>query len=56
MSKGRVLQVKESSIAVIIQKDTDYICLTDMTTSFNEGSGLIGKWIDENPDMLLLSS
>ena len=45
MAKGRVLQVKESEIAVISQKNIDYICLTDMTTSFREGSGLIGKWI-----------
>ncbi|AGY54575.1 hypothetical protein BRDCF_p1948 [Bacteroidales bacterium CF] len=45
MAKGRVLQVKESSITVISQNETDYISLTDMTTGFNEGSGLIGKWI-----------
>jgi hypothetical protein len=45
MAKGRVLLVKESSITVISQNETDYISLTDMTTGFNEGSGLIGKWI-----------
>jgi hypothetical protein len=45
MAKGRVLQVKESSITVISQNETDYISLTDMTTGFNEGSGLIGKWM-----------
>ena len=45
MAKGRVLLVKESSITVIRQNETDYISLTDMTTGFNEGSGLIGKWI-----------
>jgi len=45
MPKGRTLQVKESAITVINQNETDYISLTDMTTSFNEGSGLIGKWI-----------
>ncbi|MFA5433517.1 MAG: KilA-N domain-containing protein, partial [Candidatus Paceibacterota bacterium] len=45
MAKGRILQVKESSITVINQNETDYISLTDMTTGFNEGSGLIGKWI-----------
>ena len=27
------------------EKETDYISLTDMTVGFNEGSGLIGKWI-----------
>ncbi len=45
MAKGRILQVKESSITVIRQNETDYISLTDMTTTFKEGSGLIGKWI-----------
>lgn len=45
MSKGRILQVKESPITVITENDIDFISLTDMTASFNEGSGLIGKWI-----------
>ena len=45
MTKGRILQVKQSTITVITQNETDYISLTDMTASFNEGSGLIGKWI-----------
>ncbi|MGV3609356.1 MAG: KilA-N domain-containing protein [Fluviicola sp.] len=45
MTKNRVLNVKESSITVIHQKEADYISLTDMTSSFREGSGLIGKWI-----------
>src|SRR5690554_3701455 len=45
MAKGRILQVKESEITVISQQNTDYISLTDMTVSFREGSGLIGKWI-----------
>jgi hypothetical protein len=45
MAKGRILQVKESTINVISQNETDFISLTDMTASFNEGSGLIGKWI-----------
>ena len=45
MAKGIVLLVKESSITVIRQNETDYISLTDMTAGFNEGSGLIGKWI-----------
>ena len=45
MAKGRILQVKESSITVISQNDIDFISLTDMTTGLNEGSGLIGKWI-----------
>ena len=45
MSKGRTLNVKESAITVIIQNETDFISLTDMTSTFKEGSGLIGKWI-----------
>lgn len=45
MAKNRKLNVNESIITVIHQNDTDYISLTDMTTSFREGSGLIGKWI-----------
>ncbi|WP_238387134.1 KilA-N domain-containing protein [Sphingobacterium olei] len=45
MSKSRTLQVKESKTLVIIQNETDFINLTDMTSSFREGSGLIGKWI-----------
>ena len=45
MAKGKTLQVKESKISVITFDEKDYISLTDMTTSFREGSGLIGKWI-----------
>lgn len=45
MAKGRTLQVKESTITVIAQNGVDLISLTDITSGFNEGSGLIGKWI-----------
>lgn len=45
MKNGRILQVNESEITVISHQNIDYICLTDMTVSFREGSGLIGKWI-----------
>lgn len=45
MAKSRILNVNESTITVIHQNETDYISLTDMTNSFREGSGLIGKWI-----------
>ena len=45
MAKSRKLNVNESPISVINQNETDYICLTDMTASFREGSGLIGKWV-----------
>lgn len=39
------LNVNNSEIRVIASNETDFICLTDMTASFTEGSGLIGKWI-----------
>lgn len=45
MAKSRILHVKQSSITVLTHSETDYISLTDMTSSFKEGSGLIGKWI-----------
>lgn len=45
MAKDRKLQVKDSVITVITQNKIDYISLTDMTSTFREGSGLIGKWI-----------
>ena len=45
MAKERILKVNESTINVIIQNKVDYISLTDMTSTFKEGSGLIGKWI-----------
>lgn len=45
MSKGKTIQVKETRIAIITKDKTDLISLTDMTTGFSEGSGLIGKWI-----------
>lgn len=45
MAKEKILHVKESAITVITQNEIDYISLTDMTSTFREGSGLIGKWI-----------
>lgn len=45
MSKNRKIHVNETEISVIIKDETDYISLTDMTKGFDEGSGLIGKWI-----------
>ena len=45
MAKRSQIKVNESSVTVIKQNDIDYICLTDITASFREGSGLIGKWI-----------
>jgi hypothetical protein len=40
MAKERVLQVKESSITVILQNETDYISLTDMTNGLFDTSSL----------------
>lgn len=45
MSKGKKLKVKDTEISIFEQNEIDYISLTDMTSGFNEGSGLIGKWI-----------
>lgn len=45
MSKRRIVQVNKSNITVIHENEADYISLTDMTVTFREGSGLIGKWI-----------
>ena len=44
-----------SEITVIQQNETDYICLTDMISSFREGSGLIGKWITNKNTLEYLS-
>ncbi|MCK9640891.1 MAG: KilA-N domain-containing protein [Prolixibacteraceae bacterium] len=45
MAKERKIQVKETSITVLTNNQTDFISLTDMTAGFIEGSGLIGKWV-----------
>ncbi len=47
--------VKETEITVINKNDTDYISITDMTFSFKEGSGLIGKWITNKNTLEYLS-
>ena len=45
MVKNKIITVQGTEITIIHQGENDFISLTDMTTSFNEGSGLIGKWI-----------
>jgi hypothetical protein len=45
MTKSNIINVKGIEIAVIAKSEVDYICLTDMTSGFKEGSGLNGKWI-----------
>lgn len=37
------LIVKDSEIRILVKNEIDLICITDMTNSFSEGSGLIGK-------------
>jgi KilA-N domain len=45
MAKNKTINVKGTAVTIISQGETDFISLTDMTSNFNEGSGLIGKWI-----------
>jgi len=45
MAKNKKIKVEGNEISIIIDNEKDFISLTDMTVSFNEGSGLIGKWI-----------
>lgn len=45
MARNQKINVKGTEITIFAQNEIDYISLTDMTGSFKEGSGLIGKWI-----------
>ncbi len=45
MTKDGARHVKDTRITIINKNKSDLISLTDMTYGFNEGSGLIGKWI-----------
>jgi hypothetical protein len=45
MAKNKKISVEGIEITVIRQNNNDFISLTDMTTNFKEGSGLIGKWV-----------
>jgi len=45
MAHKRKIKVVQTEITIILKDNIDYISLTDMTMNFNEGSGLIGKWI-----------
>jgi len=56
MGKNKIITVKGTEIAVFTQDETDYISLTDMTVSFKEGSGLIGKWITNKNTLEYLST
>ena len=45
MAKNKKINVKGTEVTIFVQNEIDFISLTDMTGSFKEGSGLIGKWI-----------
>lgn len=45
MAKSSKINVKGTEISFFSLQNIDFISLTDMTSSFMEGSGLIGKWI-----------
>ncbi len=45
MVKNKKIDVQGTSISVLALSESDFISLTDMTSGFKEGSGLIGKWI-----------
>ena len=55
LAKSKTIHVKEAEITTISQGETDFISLTDMTSNFNEGSGLIGKWITRKNTLEYLS-
>ena len=55
MAKNKTINVKGTEITIINQGETDFISLTDMTSNFNEGSGLIGKWITTKNTLEYLS-
>lgn len=45
MQKNQKISVKGSEINIISQKGEDYISLTDMVKSFDDGLSLIEKWL-----------
>ena len=55
MAKSKIIKVKGTAITIISQAETDFISLTDMTSNFSEGSGLIGKWITTKNTLEYLS-
>ncbi|MBS4013029.1 MAG: KilA-N domain-containing protein [Bacteroidetes bacterium] len=45
MAKKLKINVKGTEITLLTLNEKDFISLTDMTVSYKEGSGLIGKWV-----------
>ena len=46
------INVNGTEITIIAKSQVDYLCLTDMTNGFNEGSKLTGKWITNKKNTL----
>jgi len=55
MAKSNTINVNGTEITIIAKSEVDYFCLTDMTSGFIEGSGLIGKWITNKNTLEYLS-
>jgi hypothetical protein len=45
MTKPRILKVKGAFISIIKIGDQDYLSLTDMVKTIEDGSSLIEKWL-----------
>ena len=43
--RNQKIEAQGTEITISVNEQQDFISLTDMTIGFNEGSGLIGKWI-----------
>ena len=55
MSKFKKIIVNGAAISIIHQQNKDFISLTDMTSNFKNGSGLIEKWITTKNTLEYLS-
>ena len=45
MIKKKLIEVQGNKISITSYNEKDYICLTDMTKSFEGGSSLIENWL-----------
>ena len=41
----KTIHVQGAEIKLLVEKDSDFISLTDLTQNFEGGSGLIEKWL-----------
>jgi len=55
MAKNKKINVEGTEISIIQKNNNDFISLTDMTSSFKEGSALIGKWVTNKNTIEYLS-